>query len=262
MLPRPRGTGGGGPPAVRSALLAAACWAAALAGPLEGAQEERELGWSGSADLGFTLTDGNSETSSLSVATSVTRELASQRWSLSGSLLRSTSEGEETANRATVSGEYDFLPSRRFFLFGKVRTGYNRPAGLDLRFQPSVGAGYVVADGERVRLSLDGGVSYIVDRFRNDSTEAATFGRVGQELSVRVASRSDLAQKVAYSPRAEAPGDYLLHGELAFTTFFVEAVGLKVTLVDEFDSSPFVDETGEARAKNDLTFITALTFRF
>lgn len=246
---------------VAAALLSVA----AAAGPLRGVQEaedERELGWSGSADLGFTLTEGNSETSSLSVAANLTRQLAAQKWSLSGSFLRSTSDGEETANKGSATGQYDFFPDDRFFVFGKVRGGFNRPAGIDLRLQPSAGAGHVALRSGSVELSVQGGLSYIVETFQNDSTSAAAFGTFGQELAVDVNERTSLSQSLTYSPRAEDPGDYLLHAELAFSTFFVEPVGLKITVIDEFDSSPFVDEEGEAREKNDVTLITGLTVRF
>lgn len=249
---------------VSRAIPLAALALGAAAGSLPGVQEEeeRELGWSGTADVGFTLTEGNSRTSSLSLAAGVERELESQKWSLTGSFIRSTSDGEETANKGSAAGQYDFFPSERFFVFGAVRGGFNRPAGIDLRLQPSLGSGYVIARSGRVELSLDGGVSYIVESFENDSTDAALFGRIGQELTVGIGERTNLSQTFAYSPRAEDPGDYLLHAELAFATFFAEPVGLKVTVIEEFDSSPFVDDAGEAREKSDLTFITGLTFRF
>lgn len=228
------------------------------------AQEEdgEQRGWRGTVDFGLTLTEGNSETTSLSAGAGVVHRLERHRWTLTGSLLRSTSEGEETANRGTASAQYDFFPVERFFFFGRVRAGYNRPAGLTRRLTTGVGAGYSLVETDLVTLSAEGGSSLISETFQTDGTSSQLHATLAERLTLALGEDTQLVQSLEYQPKFEELGDFLAQGEVALTTRLVGGLGLRLSLSGEYDSDPFVDEEGERREKLDLTFITGLAYEF
>lgn len=232
-------------------------------GDFQAGDDEPPLGWRGSADLGFTLTEGNSETTSLSVGAEGIHRMERQRWTLTGSYLRSTTDGERTADRLDLLARYDVFPSERFFLFAEGRGGFNKPAGIETRIAPGLGAGYQFVSTADLTAAGKTGATYIRDEFVDGSVDEALYGALGQSLELAVNDGTTLSQSLTYNPRLEDLGDYLLHGEIALHTEITESLGLRVTFVDDYDSDPFVDpETGEARARNDITFITGVSYSF
>lgn len=224
--------------------------------------EEPPRGWRGTADFGLTLTEGNSETTNISLGLSAIHRLAEQRWTFSSSFLRATSAGETTANRLDLEGKYDFYPDDRVFVFAEVAGGFNRPAGIDRRLRPGLGGGYEILRRDQLSLSAEGGANFIQDHFVDETTDEAVYFSAGQSLELTVSESTDLTQSLRYSPRAENFSDYLLQFETVLGTAITDDIGLKVTFRDDFDSDPFVDEEGERRARNDITLITGLTYSF
>ena len=220
-------------------------------------------GWHGNADLGFTLTAGNSRTTNLSVGGRVAYLLPRQAWTLGAQYLRATTEGDETANRGSGQLQYDYYPTPRFFVFARGRVGFDKPAGLSRRIAPAAGAGYRFVASDRVTLSVDVGGSWIQDRFVNDSTDAAVHAAVGQNLAWSISETTDLTQSLSWNPKVEDFGQYLVHGEVGLTTRIIGGLGLNVDLQDDYNSDPFIDpDTGESRKKNDLTLVTGLSYKF
>lgn len=222
-----------------------------------------EKGWRGSADLGFTATAGNSETTNVSVGLRVIHEAERTRWTLSGSFVRASTDGEETANKLDLVGKYEYSPVRRSFLFARLAGGFNKPAGIDRRIAPAAGVGYQPVESERVELSFEAGASWIQDLFEDGSRDEALYAALGQSLSLALASSTSLEQTARYEPKAADPGEFLLHAEVTLTTEITEALGLRVSFIDDYDSAPFVDPaTGERRDRNDITFTTGVSFSF
>jgi len=262
-----------------AAALAALAWAAPARLAAQGGPSDWDLtaatgaspaavaadttGWHGNADLGFTLTAGNSKTTNLSIGGQVAWLKRRQAWTLGGQYLRATTDGDETANRGSGQLQYDYFPTPRFFVFGRGRIGFDKPAGLSRRLAPAAGAGYKIVATERVTLSAEAGGSWIQDRFVNDSTDAAIHAAVGQNFDWAVSETTDLTQSLSWNPRAEDFGSYLVHGEVGLTTRIVGGLGLSVSFQDDYNSDPFVDPgTGVARKKNDLTLVTGLSYKF
>lgn len=217
------------------------------------------------ADLtfGFTLTQGNSETTSLNFGSTVEYLLPGHEWKVSGLFLRSSDDGDETANRASGSARYDYKPSDRFFVYARFGASYNRQAALNRRLAPGLGAGYDIVKTTAFSLSLGGGLNWIQDTFADASRTESVFFTLGQELELKVNSTTELKQSLSYSPRPDDPQDYLIRGEATLTATLWRWVGIRFAVLDDFDSTPFVEpETGEERNRNDLTVLTGLNLRF
>ncbi|HSM09068.1 MAG TPA: DUF481 domain-containing protein [Gemmatimonadota bacterium] len=133
----------------------------------------------------------------------------------------------------------------------QFRASYNRPAGIERRLAPGLSLGYDVVRG------------WVGERFTDDTRESSLYFNLEQQFRLRVNETTDLEQRLAYSPRPDDLGDYLIHASLALTTRVWNFLGVKTQISDDFDSTPFVDpETGEARSRNDLTLITGLNVSF
>lgn len=224
---------------------------------------EEELRWGGSADFGLTITSGNSETTSISLGANATREFVRQRLSFSATYLRTTDEGEEVAHRGELGTTYRYFPNRRFYLTARTAGSFNEPAGLDLRLSPGLGAGYVLAEGENYQLSAEGGANWIRDAFVDGTTTTSFYYALAQSFSVQVSETTSLEQELRYNPKASDLSDYLLHAQASLTTQITDALGLRLTLIEDYDATPFQGAPGEEAAeKNDLTFITGVSFQW
>lgn len=231
----------------------------------EGAEEAEPIEdpLTGDATFGLTVTEGNSETLSLNFAGRIAYEIRQHTWSIDGQILRTRDGDELRANRGSLMTRYGFEPSERFFLSSQFRASYNRPAGIERRLAPGLGFGYDVLRGEFTRLSVDAGMNWVGERFTDDTRESSLYFNLEQEFRLRVNETTDLEQRLAYSPRPDDLGDYLIHASLALTTRVWKFLGVKTQISDDYDSTPFVDpDTGEARSRNDLTFITGLNVSF
>lgn len=224
---------------------------------------EEELGWGGTADFGLTVTSGNSETTTLSLGARVTRDFARQRLSFSGSYLRTTEEGEEVAHRGELTSLYRYFPNARFYLTARSSGSFNEPAGLDLRLSPGAGVGYLVAQGESFQLSAEAGANWIRDAFVDGTRTTAFYYAMAESFSLQLSETTTFEQELRYNPRAGDLSDYLIHGEATLTTQITDALGLRLTLIDDFDATPFQGGPDQPPAsKNDLTFIAGVSVQW
>lgn len=224
---------------------------------------DEELGWGGGADFGLTVTSGNSETTTISVGANATREFVRQRLSFSATYLRTTDEGEEVAHRGELGTSYRYFPNRRFYLTARTSGSFNEPAGLDLRLAPGVGAGYVLAEGESYQLSAETGLNWIRDAYVDGTTTRSFYYGLAQSFSLQINETTSLEEELRYNPKADDLSDYLLHAQASLTTQITDAIGLRLTLIDDYDATPFPGAPGEPAAeKNDLTFITGVSFQW
>lgn len=252
---------------VPAALLAIsgdrALFAQAPGPPTPVAQDEEPHSWKGSVDFGLTITEGNSESLSVSFGGEVSKRSEGHRFGGSLSYVRSTRDGQEVADQGALQGGYDYFATERFFLASVMRAEFNDPAGLSRRLAPGLGVGYTLVDGEETTVSVQGGGNWIQDRFVDESTSEAVYLAFRESLELTVSETTRLVQELRYNPQASDLSDYLLHGEVTLTTRISELIGLRVTFRDDYDSTPFSGEPGAPpRKKNDLTLITGVSFQF
>lgn len=225
-------------------------------------EEEGPKGWYGDADLGFSLTAGNSETTNLGLSFGIYDELATALWTISATYILATTQGEETANKLDSQLRYDYTGLGRFFLYGLLYGGFNRQAGLDALVAPSVGVGYTLFETTATKFSLNTGGAIRSESFQNDSTSTKFSLVGGQDFTLAIDEDTNLTQSFAYVPNTAQFSDYLLSAGLNLTTMFSELLGWTLSLVYDYRNQPFVDAAGEARKKGDLFFLTGLALKF
>ena len=152
-----------------------------LVAPAVAQDEERELGWAFTAELGSLWTGGNQETFTLAMDGTLEYTWPKSRFRFEGggfssesSLTTTTAVGtgqddfqlfEETVTEKTAEAyyskaRYDYNISEKFYLFGGVDWLRNTFAGIDSRFLTSAGAGNLWVDNGKIRFSTDYSVTY------------------------------------------------------------------------------------------------------
>ena len=159
--------------------------ALALSAPAA-AQEERELGWKNSTELGWVVTSGNSETSNFNVRNLFTYdwEQADLDWEFG--YLRATSgddrfavgtpaafeivqpDGDPDNDRLFTNIRYLRNINERFFWYARFEAVRDQPADIDYRYTPSVGAGNTWVDNERMTFLTGYGISYTAESLTLD----------------------------------------------------------------------------------------------
>jgi len=142
------------------------------------AQEERELGWKNSTELGAVVTSGNSNTTNFNVRNLFTYdwEQADLDWEFG--YLRATSDDDRFAigtednyeivrperepdnNRLFTNLRYLRSINERFFWYGRFSAEKDAPADIDYRFTPSVGAGNTWVKSDTLTFRTGYGISY------------------------------------------------------------------------------------------------------
>lgn len=168
------------------AVLAAISTLFALsASPAAAQDEERDLGWAFTAQLGGVWTGGNQETFTLDLGGTLEYVWPVSRIRFQGgglttesTLTRSEAIGtgqddfqlleqsvtEKTAEAYYSRGRYDYAVSEKFFLLGGADWLRNTFAGIDSRFLFGAGAGNKWVDNDRVKFETDYALTYTFEQ--------------------------------------------------------------------------------------------------
>jgi len=145
------------------------------------AQDEKETGWSFTADFTAVWTGGNSESNTFGTKGTLQRTWTKSLLTLKagGTQTKSTlttrtaigdsptdfivdkqSVTEKTAELYFGTGRYDYQVHKRFLVFGGVDWLRNTFAGIDSRFLVAAGAGNTWSDNEKTRFLTDYSFTY------------------------------------------------------------------------------------------------------
>ncbi len=228
----------------------------------QSAEQDSIRRWTGSLDVGLTLTSGNSNTSSVSVGLDVKYELASHRFTLKSTLVHQTDDpktdtADVSVNKGRTTLQYDLKPGEKLFYLAKIAFSYDIPAGLSRQWAPGLGAGYALIKSSRVEFTPTLGASWISRTFIDDSTSTGVYANLGESFTLKIRN-SELTQSYTYSPLLNDLSNNIMHFDAALSSKFASWVGLKLTLIYNYNSRPFTDDEGNVREKGDLTFLTTL----
>jgi hypothetical protein len=131
--------------------------------------------WSGSLDLGYSLTTGNSRTNNLAIGANAVRETTRDKTSVYLAAIRSKNKPDDgesvtTANATRWGGRYELNLTHRLFAFGLADFETNEIQLLDFRAVFGGGLGYYVKKTARAQLQISAGVPTTRSLSRLDST--------------------------------------------------------------------------------------------
>jgi putative salt-induced outer membrane protein YdiY len=160
--------------------IGAALWVSGT--PLQGQDDEKELGWFHTAEVSFLLTAGNAEASTFGLGAGLRRVWDRSEFRFNAGGLRSESskttrtavgtttdflvneqsDSELTAQNYYARGRYDHAFSERVFVYAGTGWERNTFAGFDNRTSFAGGLGNIWVDKERTRFRTDYAITYTI----------------------------------------------------------------------------------------------------
>ncbi|VAW74384.1 hypothetical protein MNBD_GAMMA15-1356 [hydrothermal vent metagenome] len=128
--------------------------------------------WRGNVTLSGEEKSGNTNTDKLNISTRIVAEKKNdKRFTVSTRLARENVNNKLTKEQYRLDGKYDHFFHEKWF--GFVATSFEQDPfkDIDLRSIFSVGSGYQFYDTDKLRLSLEAGLSYTETRFIVDDDD-------------------------------------------------------------------------------------------
>lgn len=217
--------------------------------------------WTGSADVGFSLTAGNSSTKALTVGARAVRETRSDKISVYANAIQASNSTSgtsvTTAQAVWFGGRYDYNLNKKTFVFGTANFEYDKPQRLKLRTVVGGGFGYRWIRSDRTSLDLFGGATYNRESFSNGTRRNSAEALFGEELKFKITKSTNLEQNLRVYPNLSRVGDFRAVFDTSLVTSLNKWLGWQVTIGNRFNSNPV---TGAKR--NDFLFTTGLRATF
>jgi putative salt-induced outer membrane protein YdiY/small nuclear ribonucleoprotein (snRNP)-like protein len=218
-------------------------------------------GWSGGADVGFSLTSGSSDTTNLAIGLAGTRETRNDKTTIYASSIysRDSSSGDSETTANTIRGgvRYDRDINRKFFGYGFTDLEHNGLQDLTLRFVLGGGIGYHAIRNERTQLDLLGGLDWNREYFKGDFNDRSSAeAQLGQTLSHRFSSRVSLKEQFFIFPNLTDTGTYRINFDAALVTDISKRIAWQLTVSDRYLSDPPL-----GAERNDLLLTTGLKIK-
>jgi len=212
--------------------------------------------WEKSASIGFTLTDGNSDTLLGTADIQGTKKWEKNELALSLSGAYGKNGGD--VNNESVKGvaQYNRLISDRLYILGRQEGYYDSPADIHYRFITSLGAGYYFMKNEKASLSGEVGPGLVFEKQGDNETQYMT-ARLAERYERKLNEKAKFWQTAEWLPKVDDPETYLFNFEIGVETSLTETTNLRAVFQDFYNNKP-----ANGRDHNDLRLISALVMKF
>ncbi len=143
-------------------------------------QSESKYKWSGSGQLGFTSTSGNSDTDNITAGLKIVLETGNWISDVGLNILQASSDGVDTADRYTLNSKTGYkLSEVNYFYYGS-RYENDNFSGYDYTMSSGVGWGHKFTDTETNKLISEIGIGYKTEAFDIDRSETHGIAFLGR----------------------------------------------------------------------------------
>jgi len=230
-------------------------------------------GWTGGANVGFSVARGNSETENLALAFNAVHTSANDKWTLYATSIDTTNNlatPSTVANLETGGLRYDHNLNARAFVFASVDYMANALQYLDLRSIYSGGFGAHVLKNANTTLDVFGGVNYTHETYSNGAPLPGTpffvsYGitnrfvalTIGDQLTQQLGKSTVLNETATFFPDLQQTGQYRAIVNIGTVTKLNKVLGWQNQFNDIYDSNPPI-----GTKTNDVIFTTGLNLTF
>jgi len=217
------------------------------------ADEENNGEWSGTGQLGLSMTSGNSDTENLVAGLALERE--SEKWvnNFSMDILRASTDDIDTAERYTLASRNGYKWDDNDYVYNNTRYEKDNFSGFDYTITTSFGWGHQFSDTETYKLSSEIGLGYKIEAIDVDRSENSGAVLVGKLDFMR--QLTETTQLV----------DVLLVEAADDNTFIQNDLGVKFKVSDKFGvklahqyrhntDAPFGKESTDTLVSANLTY--------
>jgi putative salt-induced outer membrane protein YdiY len=233
-------------------------------------------GWTGGANIGFSVARGNAETENLALAFNAAHPTAKDKITLYASSIYTANN---LANPSTVANlvqgglRYDRNVNPRLFAFGAADFMSNQLQFLDLRAVYTGGFGFHAIKSDATTLNFLGGVNYTHETYSNGAeilpvTTPPVFSSygvtnrfvaltLGEELTQKLGKSTVVTQNFDFYPNLQQTGEYRGTFNFGTVTKISKWLGWQNQFADIYVSNP-----PSTAKKNDLILTTGLNISF
>lgn len=209
-----------------------------LAIPLAAQQTEPSL-WSGSGEISYVSTSGNTDTSTLGTAFDLLYQ-PRPVWSaeLKAAFVDSENQGEQTARALTALLGVNRDLRETLTTYARAAYLQNRFAGIDRRLTYEAGLGWDVIETDRQALRLEAGLGHTQEE-RIDSPDVSfASGRTGANYRWNFSETSSFNEELSLLMNLESGGDYRILNVASIQAGLTSIFSLKVSHALSYVAEP------------------------
>ncbi len=212
--------------------------------------------WATSAGVGLSVTDGNADTLLFTLNAGTLRKWDQGEFAAGADAGYGQNDGEQNVGYVKGFGQYNYLLTERWYLFGRAEALHDSIADIQYRVPISMGAGYYLIKSDTMTLSAETGPGYVWEKIGDDSRSFATI-RFGEKFTWKINDRARLWQSFEYQPKLDEWTEYFLTGELGVEADITTKMALRVVVQDWYVSNPAPN-----RESNDLKLVAGVNYKF
>jgi putative salt-induced outer membrane protein len=217
--------------------------------------------WTGAADVGLSMSQGNAETTSFNVGVNAARATTRDKVTVYFTELfaRNSTAGTAvtTANAKRGGGRYDVNLNDRSFAFGMSDLEFDEFQKLDLRLVLGGGFGWHVRKTEKLGFDFFGGGSMNREYFSTGLDRTSGEVLLGQEYTQKLSGRATLRERLAFLPNMSERGEFRLNFDTSAVFALNSRIGWHITLSNRYLSNPV-----PGAQSNDFLLTTGLRVGF
>jgi putative salt-induced outer membrane protein YdiY len=131
----------------------------------------------GTANVGASVTSGNTDTKSLYIDGKLVARSAKNRFTIGGLMNKAEDSGKKTVDNATGYMEYDYFFKEKWYAYTNGTVTHDHFKDIHLRTVLGAGAGYQIFETPIRNLSLEAGLSYVNEDFNVAEDQGFAAGR-------------------------------------------------------------------------------------
>jgi len=218
-------------------------------------------GWDGAANVGFSLTSGNTKTALVTAGIRAEKSGDKDKWTtyLNALWNRNRVGGLNVTTSNAIWGglRYDRNLTKKWFAFASFDFERDKPQRLNFRSVVGAGLGYHLIKSERTELDLFSGAAWNRTWFLDAGNTSSAEVLIGNSLKHKFNDRVKFQQGFIVYPNLTNTGDYRFVFDSTLSADLTKRIGWFVTVADRFNSAPLFGVQ-----KNDFLFTTGLKWSF
>jgi len=196
--------------------------------------------WDISAALGFTLAQGNADTTLLTAEGLAAREIGDDIYSLGFNGAVGEQNSVDTQRYIRGDAGYKHLLSDKVYASAGLAYLTDDIASVDYRIFLNPGIGYFFIKDEDLTLNVETGPSYVFQKQAGDKDNFLAW-RVANRFEWKFSETGKIFQGTEFLLNTDDTEDYLINAEAGIEAALNSKLSLVVSIRDRFDASPAAD---------------------
>ena len=214
--------------------------------------------WETTAAVGFTLTEGNSQTllATLTLDTKGRWDRNEADFGIGGGY--GDDHSVKNTEFVTAFGQYNRMLTDRFYVGFRASYNYDGIADLTYRVTLTPLAGYYLIKSTNTTLAFEVGPSAVFEKYQSQAEDTYMGIRFAERFEQKLSATTKFWESISYVPQVDKWTDkYIITGEAAIDAAITKKWSLRVVFQDIYDSVP-----ANGRKSNDIRLIAGTAYKF